>query len=73
MCVTEYFAQHIGKHLFVVKKLHKCYQQTGIQIILNIREVYMQALATKSRGYTGETHLRGLKTYDFLLVHGDGL
>ncbi|MHC5936878.1 hypothetical protein [Nostoc sp.] len=23
-------------------------------------------------GYTGETHPRGLKTFDFLLVHGGG-
>jgi hypothetical protein len=31
------------------------------------------ALATRSRGYTGKTHLRGLKILDFLLVHGGGL
>ncbi|WP_292793661.1 hypothetical protein, partial [Nostoc sp. NMS7] len=24
-------------------------------------------------GYTGKTHLRGLKTFDFFLVHGGGL
>jgi len=31
------------------------------------------ALATRSRGYTDKTHLRGLKILDFLLVHGSGL
>ncbi|WP_292766525.1 hypothetical protein [Nostoc sp. NOS(2021)] len=29
--------------------------------------------AVRNRVYTGETHLRGLKTFDFLLVHGGGL
>jgi hypothetical protein len=32
-----------------------------------------KALATRSRGYTDETRLRGLKILDFLLVHGGGL
>lgn len=41
MRVSEYFDQRIGKHLFV-KKLHKRYQQAGIQIPFPIREVYMQ-------------------------------
>ncbi|MBN4000421.1 mechanosensitive ion channel family protein [Nostoc sp. LPT] len=40
MRVSEYFDQRIGKHLFV-KKLHKRYQQAGIQIPFPIREVYM--------------------------------
>jgi pyochelin synthetase len=31
------------------------------------------ALATGSRGYTDKTHLRGLKTLNFSLVHGGGL
>ncbi len=39
MRVNEYFDQRIGKHLFV-KKLHKRYQQAGIQIPFPIREVY---------------------------------
>ncbi|MBN3947496.1 MAG: hypothetical protein V7K14_06600 [Nostoc sp.] len=37
------------------------------------RFTYILHQATGSRGYTGETHLRGLKTFDFLLVHGGGL
>ncbi|ACC84382.1 MscS Mechanosensitive ion channel [Nostoc punctiforme PCC 73102] len=41
MRVSEYFDQRIGKHLFV-KKLHKRYQQAGIQIPFPVREVYMQ-------------------------------
>jgi small-conductance mechanosensitive channel len=41
MRVSEYFDQRIGKHLFI-KKLHKRYQQAGIQIPFPIREVYMQ-------------------------------
>ncbi|QHG16237.1 mechanosensitive ion channel family protein [Nostoc sp. ATCC 53789] len=41
MRVSEYFDQRIGKHL-VVKKLHKRYQQAGIQIPFPIRKVYMQ-------------------------------
>ncbi|MBD2292645.1 mechanosensitive ion channel [Anabaena sphaerica FACHB-251] len=40
MRVSEYFDQRIGKHLFV-KKLHKRYQQEGIQIPFPIRDVYM--------------------------------
>ncbi|MEH2181549.1 mechanosensitive ion channel family protein [Nostoc sp.] len=40
MRVNEYFDQRMGKHLFV-KKLHKRYQQTGIQIPFPIREVYV--------------------------------
>ncbi|WP_334950858.1 hypothetical protein [Nostoc sp.] len=31
------------------------------------------ALAIRNRGYTGETRRPGLKTFDFLLVHGGGL
>ncbi|MCW5315176.1 hypothetical protein GTQ43_15570 [Nostoc sp. KVJ3] len=34
---------------------------------------YILHQATGSRGYTGKTHLCGLKTLDFLLVHGGGL
>jgi hypothetical protein len=30
-------------------------------------------LATGSRGYTDKTHLRGFKSFDFLLVHEGGL
>ncbi|MFM2060751.1 MAG: hypothetical protein RLZZ507_421 [Cyanobacteriota bacterium] len=41
MRVSEYFDQRIGKHLFV-KKLHKRYQQEGIQIPFPIRDVYFQ-------------------------------
>lgn len=40
MRVSEYFDQRIGKHL-LVKKLHKRYQQEGIEIPFPIREVYM--------------------------------
>lgn len=39
MRVSEYFDQRIGKHLFV-KKLHKRYQQEGIQIPFPIQNVY---------------------------------
>ncbi|MEH2360613.1 hypothetical protein [Nostoc sp.] len=38
-----------------------------------LRFAYILHQATGSRGYTRETHLRGLKTFDFLLVHGGGL
>ncbi len=41
MRVNEYFDQRIGKHIFI-KKLHKCYQQEGIQIPFPIRELYVQ-------------------------------
>lgn len=41
MRVSEYFDQRIGKHL-LVKKLHKRYQQEGIEIPFPIREVYMR-------------------------------
>ncbi|MEH2110453.1 mechanosensitive ion channel family protein [Nostoc sp.] len=41
MRVSEYFDQRIGKHLFV-KKLHKRYQQAGIQIPFPIKEVYVR-------------------------------
>ncbi|MEH1932042.1 hypothetical protein [Nostoc sp.] len=37
------------------------------------RFTYILHQAIRNRGYTGETHLRGLKTFDFLLVHGGGL
>ncbi|WP_413175302.1 mechanosensitive ion channel family protein [Anabaena azotica] len=40
MRVSEFFDQRIGKHLFV-KKLHKRYQQEGIQIPFPVRDVYM--------------------------------
>lgn len=40
MRVNEYFDQRIGKHL-LVKKLHKRYQQEGIQIPFPIRDVYL--------------------------------
>ncbi|MEA5556033.1 mechanosensitive ion channel family protein [Nodularia spumigena] len=41
MRVNEYFDQRIARHLFI-KKLHKRYQQEGIQIPFPIREVYVQ-------------------------------
>ncbi len=41
MRVNEYFDQRIAKHLFI-KKLHKRYQQEGIQIPFPIRDVYVQ-------------------------------
>jgi small-conductance mechanosensitive channel len=40
MRVNEYFDQRIGKHL-LIKKLHKRYQQEGIQIPFPIRDVYI--------------------------------
>ncbi|MBE9057227.1 mechanosensitive ion channel family protein [Sphaerospermopsis sp. LEGE 08334] len=43
MRVSEYFDQRIGKHL-LVKKLHKRYQQEGIEIPFPIREVYMRSV-----------------------------
>lgn len=48
MRVSEYFDQRIGKHLFV-KKLHKRYQQAGIQIPFPIRKVYMQDNSARER------------------------
>lgn len=41
MRVNEYFDQRIGRHL-LIKKLHKRYQQEGIQIPFPIRDVYVQ-------------------------------
>ena len=41
MRVKEYFDQRMAKHLFI-KKLHKRYQQEGIQIPFPIRDVYVQ-------------------------------
>lgn len=43
MRVSEYFDQRIGKHL-LVKKLHKRYQQEGIEIPFPIREVFMRSV-----------------------------
>ncbi|GCL35487.1 MscS mechanosensitive ion channel [Sphaerospermopsis reniformis] len=40
--VSEYFDQRIGKHL-LVKKLHKRYQQEGIEIPFPIQYVYMHS------------------------------
>ncbi|MBW4558917.1 MAG: mechanosensitive ion channel family protein [Trichormus sp. ATA11-4-KO1] len=40
MRVNEYFDQRIAKHLFI-KKLHKRYQQEGIQIPFPIRDIYV--------------------------------
>ncbi|MDH6099981.1 mechanosensitive ion channel family protein [Anabaenopsis sp. FSS-46] len=39
MRVNEYFDQRIARHL-LIKKLHKRYQQEGIQIPFPVREVY---------------------------------
>ncbi len=41
MRVNEYFDQRMARHLFI-KKLHKRYQQEGIQIPFPIRDVYVQ-------------------------------
>ncbi|MDJ0733085.1 MAG: mechanosensitive ion channel [Nostocaceae cyanobacterium] len=41
MRVSEYFDQRIGKHLFV-KKLHKRYQQEGINIPFPIRDIFIK-------------------------------
>ncbi|MEA5515333.1 mechanosensitive ion channel family protein [Nodularia sp. UHCC 0506] len=41
MRVNEYFDQRIARHLFI-KKLHKRYQQEGIQIPFPVRDVYVQ-------------------------------
>ncbi|MBN3894110.1 MAG: phosphoenolpyruvate synthase [Nostoc sp. NOS(2021)] len=38
----------------------------------NIKQ-FIEALATRSHGYTDKTHLRGLKTLDSSLVHAGGL
>ncbi|MHC5831353.1 MAG: hypothetical protein ACYT04_89155, partial [Nostoc sp.] len=38
----------------------------------NIKQ-FIEALATRSHGYTDKTHLRGLKTIDSSLVHAGGL
>jgi small-conductance mechanosensitive channel len=41
MRVNEYFDQRIARHLFI-KKLHKRYQQEGIEIPFPIRDIYMR-------------------------------
>ncbi|MCG6133945.1 MAG: mechanosensitive ion channel [Nostoc sp. LLA-1] len=41
MRVNEYFDQRIAKHLFI-KKLHKRYQEEGIEIPFPIRDIYVQ-------------------------------
>ncbi len=41
MRVNEYFDQRMARHLFI-KKLHKRYQQEGIQIPFPIRDIYVQ-------------------------------
>ncbi|WP_193196726.1 mechanosensitive ion channel family protein [Nostoc sp. MG11] len=48
MRVNEYFDQRIGKHIFI-KKLHKRYQQEGIQIPFPIRDIYMQDNLNKNQ------------------------
>ncbi|TVP55835.1 MAG: mechanosensitive ion channel family protein [Nodularia sp. (in: Bacteria)] len=47
MRVNEYFDQRMAKHLFI-KKLHKRYQQEGIQIPFPIRDVYVQNNGTET-------------------------
>ncbi|NDJ20265.1 mechanosensitive ion channel [Nostoc sp. B(2019)] len=48
MRVSEFFDQRIGKHIFI-KKLHKRYQQEGIQIPFPIRDVYVQDNMNKNQ------------------------
>ncbi|MDH6084677.1 mechanosensitive ion channel family protein [Umezakia ovalisporum] len=50
MRVNEYFDQRIAKHLFI-KKLHKRYQQEGIQIPFPIREVYVHKVGSENSGF----------------------
>ncbi|MEA5580359.1 mechanosensitive ion channel domain-containing protein [Nodularia harveyana UHCC-0300] len=47
MRVNEYFDQRIARHLFI-KKLHKRYQQEGIQIPFPIRDIYVQNKGNES-------------------------
>ncbi len=47
MRVSEYFDQRIGKHLFV-KKLHKRYQEEGINIPFPIRDIYVKSNGSKN-------------------------
>ncbi|BAZ28375.1 MscS mechanosensitive ion channel [Cylindrospermum sp. NIES-4074] len=47
MRVNEYFEQRIAKHLFI-KKLHKRYEQEGIQIPYPVSEVYVQKTGQKN-------------------------
>ncbi|MBE9050987.1 mechanosensitive ion channel family protein [Nostocales cyanobacterium LEGE 11386] len=53
MRVNEYFDQRIAKHLFI-KKLHKRYQQEGIQIPFPIRDIYVHNNGTENS--VGLTH-----------------
>jgi small-conductance mechanosensitive channel len=45
--VKEYFDQRIARHL-MIKKLHKRYQQEGIQIPFPVRDVYVQHNSSES-------------------------
>jgi small-conductance mechanosensitive channel len=45
--VKEYFDQRIARHL-LIKKLHKRYQQEGIQIPFPVRDVYVQHKGSES-------------------------
>lgn len=47
MRVIEYFEQRMGKHI-LIKKLHKRYQQEGIQIPFPSRDVYVQKNMNKN-------------------------
>ncbi|WP_414528744.1 mechanosensitive ion channel family protein [Nodularia chucula] len=47
MRVHEYFDQRIGTHL-LIKKLHKRYQQEGIEIPFPVRDIYVQNKGSES-------------------------
>ncbi|MCC5613964.1 Uma2 family endonuclease [Nostoc sp. CHAB 5836] len=47
-------------------------QRQSIQRMF-VKSNLLLVLAIRNRGYTGKTHLRGFKTFDFFLVHGGGL
>lgn len=51
MRVNEYFDQRIARHLFI-KKLHKRYQEEGIEIPFPIRDIYMRNQGVENVSYT---------------------